>query len=180
MRQNSQLSQQIFSLDDMEKIINDAEIVFNESNLDFTDSLDENEIHSLDETSESTTNDANEEQISIQYSPEEYEDFGNVSTEECTDNQSNVIGGETNNQDVQTVNVPSPFETVLFWPEEKPEPASKRKKKKFLVSLPVSCGKSIIGQKQKKSENGRRKARKETEESRKQNCKKENRRVVVI
>ncbi|KAL3266113.1 hypothetical protein HHI36_010299 [Cryptolaemus montrouzieri] len=71
MRQNSQLSQQIFSMDDMEKIINDAEIVFNESNLDFTDLLDENEIHSLDETSESTTNDANEEQIST--------------TEECTD-----------------------------------------------------------------------------------------------
>ncbi|KAL3281302.1 hypothetical protein HHI36_004513 [Cryptolaemus montrouzieri] len=71
-------SQQIFPTDDMKIIINDAEIVF-------TDLLDENEIHSLDETSESTTNDANEEPISIQHSPEEYEDFGKVSTKECTD-----------------------------------------------------------------------------------------------
>ncbi|KAL3273494.1 hypothetical protein HHI36_014935 [Cryptolaemus montrouzieri] len=149
----------IYNDNDVTTDISDAEIVFNESNLDFTDLLDENDIHSLDETSESTTNDANEEPISIQRSPEEYEDFGKVSTEECTDvyttepnirildmhlimpphsqnettvsehtddemkinytetnihNQSNVIGGETNNQDVQTVNVPSPFETVLF------------------------------------------------------------------
>ncbi|KAL3266385.1 hypothetical protein HHI36_010562 [Cryptolaemus montrouzieri] len=145
MKQNSQISQQIFPMDDMEKIINDAEIVFNESNLDFTDLLDENEIHSLDETSESNTNDANEEPISIQHSPEEYEDLRKVTTEECTDvyttdpnirmldmhlimpphsqnettvsehtedemkinytetniqHQSNVIRGETNNQDV--------------------------------------------------------------------------------
>ncbi|KAL3265794.1 hypothetical protein HHI36_009992 [Cryptolaemus montrouzieri] len=41
-------------------------------------------------------------------------------TETNIQNQSNVIGGKTNNQDVQTVNVPSPFETVLFWQEEKP------------------------------------------------------------
>ncbi|KAL3283120.1 hypothetical protein HHI36_006276 [Cryptolaemus montrouzieri] len=77
MRQNSQLSQQIFPMDDIVKTINDAEIVFNESKLDLTDLLDE--------MPESTTNDANEEPISIQHSPEEYEDFGKVSTEECTD-----------------------------------------------------------------------------------------------
>ncbi|KAL3271922.1 hypothetical protein HHI36_022392 [Cryptolaemus montrouzieri] len=70
-------------MDDMEKIIIDAEIFFNESNLDFTDLLDIR--HSLDETSESTTNVTNEEPISIQHSPEEYEDFGKVSTGECTD-----------------------------------------------------------------------------------------------
>ncbi|KAL3268318.1 hypothetical protein HHI36_007436 [Cryptolaemus montrouzieri] len=105
----------------------------------------------------------NKEPISIQHSPEEYEDFGSLNrrilnmhlimaphsqnettvsehtedgmkinyTENNIQNQSDVIGGETNNQDVQTVNVPSPVETVLFWPEEKPEPASKRNKEKI-------------------------------------------------
>ncbi|KAL3287401.1 hypothetical protein HHI36_001874 [Cryptolaemus montrouzieri] len=37
-------------MDDMEKIINDTEIVFNEVNLNFTDLSDENEIRSLNET----------------------------------------------------------------------------------------------------------------------------------
>ncbi|KAL3287868.1 hypothetical protein HHI36_002325 [Cryptolaemus montrouzieri] len=163
MRQNSQLSQQIFPMDDMEKIINDAEIVFNESNLDFTDLLDENEIHSLVETLRMK----NRFQYSIHLKNMK---ILAVLTEECTDvyitepnirildmhfitsphsqnettvsehtDEMKINYTETNIQiqynvigeDVQKANVPSPFETVLFWPEEKPEPVSKRKEEKI-------------------------------------------------
>ncbi|KAL3286196.1 hypothetical protein HHI36_000707 [Cryptolaemus montrouzieri] len=80
---------------------------------------------------ETTVSEHTEDEMKINY------------TETNIPNQSNVIG-ETNNEDVQTVNVPSSFETVLFWPEERPESASKRKEEK-IPSVITTLGWIVFG-----------------------------------